>query len=253
VILARPAAHAFEIYMTRRSARSGFAPDAFVFPGGTVDGQDRDEAVRARALGSRAEAAIETLRERTGAGKTGDEPAALLAAALRELFEEAGLLLARTASGAPIDAAWLQRPELHEERERLCAGTLTFAALLERHDWYGDAHALIPFSHWVTPPSEPRRYDTYFFLASAPADQAGKADAVETHDGIWIAPERALQRHREGDFHLVYPTIKHLERLACFDQLEPALEFARNKPIATVMPDDRDEGFGLAAELERSW
>ncbi len=93
-------------------------------------------------------------------------------------------------------------------------GTLSFADFLAAHDWYADARALTLFSHWITPLSEPRRYNTHFFFAAAPPDQGALADAFETHDGIWIAPALALERQRAGTLHLVYPTIKHLERLA---------------------------------------
>ncbi|HEY1976306.1 MAG TPA: NUDIX hydrolase [Candidatus Baltobacteraceae bacterium] len=179
VILARPAAGGFELYLTRRSSRSGFAPDAYVFPGGTVDPQD------------------------------GELPGALRNAAVRELFEEAGVRL--------------------------------------------DPAAIAPFSHWVTPPSEPRRYDTHFFFALAPADQIARADAFETHDGIWIAPADALQRFREGSLHLVYPTIKHLERLRAFASVEDVAAFARTKTIHTICPDDAGDSFEIPAELEDAW
>lgn len=179
VILARAVAGGFELYMTRRSSRSGFAPDAYVFPGGTVDPQD------------------------------GAPPEALRNAAVRELFEEAGVRL--------------------------------------------DPSALIPFSHWITPPSEPRRYDTHFFFAEAPADQVAQADAYETHDGTWISPAQALQRHGDGRLHLVYPTIKHLQRLLAFTSVDGVAAFARTKTIHTICPTDAGDSFEIPSELEDAW
>jgi 8-oxo-dGTP pyrophosphatase MutT (NUDIX family) len=180
VILARAASSGFELYMTRRSARSGFAPDAFVFPGGTLEPQD------------------------------GELPEALRRAAVRELFEEAGVRI--------------------------------------------DPAALVPFSHWITPESEPRRYDTHFFFAPAPADQIARADAVETHDGIWVTPSDALARYRAGRFHLVYPTIKHLQRLLPFATLEDVAAFARRKAVVTILPSDAPGGgFVIPPELEDAW
>jgi 8-oxo-dGTP pyrophosphatase MutT (NUDIX family) len=179
VILARPSSNGFEVYLTRRSSRSGFAPDAYVFPGGTLEPQD------------------------------GQPPDALRNAAVRELFEEAGVRIG--------------------------------------------AAQLIAFSHWITPPSEPRRYDTHFFFARAPDDQVAQADAVETHDGIWISPADALRRYRDGLLHLVYPTIKHLERLCAFASLDEALEFARNKTIHTMCPTDAGDSFEIPAEFENAW
>ncbi|HVN68663.1 MAG TPA: hypothetical protein VMU38_03290 [Candidatus Binatia bacterium] len=234
VILVRPP---LELYLARRSARSAFAPDAFVFPGGTVDAQDSSPLALARTLGLDDERVAREFRSAIS-----PDARALLVAALRELFEEAGVLLARTATGEPIGAV-----------DASAGGAPAFAQFLEERDWYADAERLTLFSRWITPPSEPRRYDTHFFLAAAPADQAARADAVEMHEGLWIAPGDALARHRAGTLHLVYPTIKHLERLAAFDSVEAAQAFARAKPIVTVMPDDTGERFVLPPELENAW
>lgn len=221
--------------MTRRSARSAFAPNAFVFPGGVVDeAQDRSPAARARTLGL--------------------DDDGLRVTALRELFEEAGILIARGRDGSPIPAARIFSGELQTERERVRNGDLPFAELLSRHDWFADARALTLFSHWITPPSEPRRYDTHFFFAVAPPDQAGSADTFETHDGLWIEPRAALARYHSGTFHLVYATVKHLERLRAFDSVEAAEAFARNKPILTVLPTATPEGdFEMPAGTENAW
>jgi 8-oxo-dGTP pyrophosphatase MutT (NUDIX family) len=258
VILARPASGGVEVFMLRRSSRSSFVPHAFVFPGGTLDPDDAGERVRARTLG------LDPARLRTlfRASIPPELPAdalpvddalapALLIAALRELFEEAGVALARTASGDALGPAEHER--LAGARARLHSGDRAFAAMLEEHDWYADAAALHYFSHWITPPPEPRRYDTHFFLAIAP-DQQALADADETHDGIWISPPEALERHRRGDFYLVYPTIKHLERIAPFGDVEALAAFARSKPVLTIMPaGSRFEEFGIPASLEDAW
>ncbi len=123
-----------------------------------------------------------------------------------------------------------------------------------RTAWHADTQALTRFSHWITPPSEPRRYDTHFFFAVAPPDQVALADAIETHDGVWIPPAEALARQRAGTMHLVYPTIKHLERLTAFDSVEAAREFAKNKSVITVAPDTTaDGGFVMPPDLENAW
>ena len=261
VILARPARNGLEIYLTRRSARSAFAPDAYVFPGGTVDAADGSEQALARTIGLQAE----RLSAQFSAVSPRELPnplppldlvqaRAVSFAALRELFEEAGVLVVCRADGTTVDAQMLGAPALHEERMRVCDGTLPFAAFLERHDWYADARALTLFSHWITPESEPRRYDTYFFVATVTADRAARADAVETHDGIWAAPATALARFHAGDLHLVYPTIKHLERLRAFASVEDLAAFAARKPILTILPTASPaEGFEMPAALEGVW
>jgi 8-oxo-dGTP pyrophosphatase MutT (NUDIX family) len=254
VILARPK---FEIYLARRSGGSTFAPNAFVFPGGTIAEQDASTAAQQRTLGLERSRIAREFRAAISPDLASSEPPvgvddarALLVAAVRELFEEAGVLLARAADGHAIDRPW---DEMQAERALVQNGTVTFSDLLERHGWYADAQALTLFSHWITPPSEPRRYNTHFFFASAAADQAALADAFETHDGVWIAPADALERYRRGTMHLVYPTIKHLERLSAFASVEDAQAFARSKPVITIMPTDAGEDFEIPQPLESAW
>jgi 8-oxo-dGTP pyrophosphatase MutT (NUDIX family) len=260
MILARPAARGFEVYMTRRSGRSAFAAGAFVFPGGALDPQDFSPQTAARTLGLGPERVAAQFRARvpdglpsTEAAVDGKSAAALFAAALREVFEESGILLARTASGEAVAAAEILSSDVHDARSAVGSGGLSFAAFLERRDWFADAGALTLFSHWITPPNEARRFNTHFFFALAPPGQAGLADAVETHEGMWIAPVAALERYRSGTFRLVYPTIKHLERLAPFESLEGVRAFANDKPVLTILPATGSGGFAIPPSLEDAW
>ena len=257
VILARPR---FEVYLVRRSTRSAFAPNAFVFPGGTIEARDSSVEVQQRMLGLEPDRLAREFRATVSSELICTEPPierdaarALLVTALRELFEEAGVLLACTADEQPIDAAALDWNQISVERDAVRAGALDFAEFLGTHDWYGDARALTLFSHWITPPREPRRFNTHFFIAGAPPDQSALADAFETHDGLWISPAVALERQRRGELHLVYPTIKHLERLRAFDSVDAALTFARTKPIVTIMPGEVGDTFQIPPKLEGAW
>lgn len=258
-MLLRPSATGFDVYMVRRNARSAFAPDAFVFPGGAVDRADRDPATRARVLGIDAarldrEFRFDQPRGAPDPGTAQSQRAAIAIAALRELFEESGILLACDAHGLGVGAEALDRAAAHRARHAVRDGRQTFAAFLEAHDWFGDARALTLFSRWITPQSEPRRFDAHFFVALAPAGQAARSDDSEVHDGAWIAPQTALERHRAGAFHLVYPTVKHLERLASFDSADALVAFARSKPIVTIAPDAHpDAGYVMPETLERAW
>jgi 8-oxo-dGTP pyrophosphatase MutT (NUDIX family) len=257
VILVRPP---LEVYLARRSSTAAFAPDAFVFPGGTVEAQDATEVMRARTLGVEPARIAREFRSSIPSELGCSEPAieaadapTLFIAALRELFEEAGVLFARTATGTAIGAAASNQHGVEAQRAAVRAGALAFADFLTSHDWFADAAALTLFSHWITPPSEPRRYNTHFFFATASRDQGALADASETHDGIWIAPRAALERRRAGTLHLVYPTIKHLERLQAFESVADASEFARSKPVLTIMPRDVADDFEIPATLENAW
>lgn len=243
VMLARPAGARFEIFMVRRSQQSHFAPDAYVFPGGTVSELDLSERALARLRGPQDSTAVRG-RIRLAAAleiplASERELDALFFAALRELYEEAGVLLACDAHGKHVAVPSFPRED--------------FLEALERHELYADARHLILFSQWLTPPGFPKRYNTHFFLARAPDGIAAAADAHETHDGLWIAPAEALARKDAGGLHLVYPTVKHLERLARFETLAELWEFARTKPILALSPDTVADGYALPPALENAW
>jgi 8-oxo-dGTP pyrophosphatase MutT (NUDIX family) len=222
VMLVREDGRGPECYMLRRSAASVFLPEVFVFPGGAVD--DGDAEVGASRLLRAPEASV-------GGREASD--AAFEAAALREAFEEAGILLAARRDGSP---ARLAAETLRGARAALHAGTATFLELLESLHVVLDARGLWHFSHWITPPSEPRRFDTHFYLATAPPEQAASSDEIETHAGLWISPAEALRRASEGNFPLSFPTIAHLRKLAEHPTLAALRDFARTKPIRAVQP-----------------
>lgn len=257
VILVRPP---MEVYLTRRSSRSAFAPDAFVFPGGTLEPQDSSPEVQRQTVGLEPDRLAAEFRATVPPALQSSEPAigrdaarALLVAAVRELFEEAGVLLACDPSAKPIGVEGIDWAAVDAQRIAVRKGELGFAAFLRDHGWFADARRLTLFSHWITPPSEQRRYNTHFFLAAAPAGAAAQADAHETYDGIWIAPQRALELHRAGGLHLVYPTIKHLERLRAFDSAGGALTYAGSKPVLTIMPAATGDDFTMPPALEGAW
>ncbi len=265
VMLVRPrtAEPDFEVFMLRRSSRSAFAPDVFVFPGGTVDDADASDAMLARAVGIQPARLRAMFRsERTpllhapANEPTENERAGLVVAALRELYEEAGVLLTAHGDGTPTSPRFLLENaiRLEQAREAVRKGTIPFSNLLAEYDVYADGTALTLFSQWMTPPGEPRRYNAYFFLGRAAVDQSALADAFETHDGIWIQPQVALDRAAAGTFAMVYPTVKHVERLAHYRKLDDLVQFARAKRILRIMPHcTHDEGFTLPPELEFAW
>jgi 8-oxo-dGTP pyrophosphatase MutT (NUDIX family) len=230
-MLLRPGADGrFAVYMLRRSARSRFVPDAYVFPGGAVDAADRDLAASAGVRGS--------------AGPASPE---LAVAALREMFEEAGILLAVTRSGA---AALVDTETLTALRAELNSGA-PLSAMLDRHGLALDAGALTYYSNWVTPVTEPIRFDAHFFIARAPDDQVAAADAVEVHDGIWIEPSEALARADRGEMTIIFPTRKHLERLAAQRDIDAMLAHARARHVRPIMPVEREDGvFAFAKDDE---
>ncbi len=249
--------------MLRRSEASHFVPDVYVFPGGTLDESDMNEEAFARARGVEERVLRAQFRaEISPAFPAPDalpdlrESAGLCIAALRELYEEAGVLLACDANGVPLEASALEpyRDRLHAARAPVQRGELRFADLLAEIGAYANARALALFSQWITPPVFPRRYNAHFFVAEASREETAAADAFETHDGAWIAPADALHRCHAGTFQMVYPTIKHVERLARFGDVESLLKFARSKPIYSIMPDvPAERQFSMPPDLEYAW
>ncbi len=242
------AATPYEIFMVRRPAASKFAPDVYVFPGGTLQADDWPPADAAPTDLSAAEAHARL----GGSGKAGlDTPEGSLALwinALRELFEEAGVLLARDGQGAWLaldEPAAAARFAVH--RASVASGGLSLWELARREGLTLAPGALRYWAHWITPEAAKHRYNTRFFLALMPPRQEALhcgaqtvpealACTLETTDGIWIAPDVAVARHAAREFPLVFATFSHLRRLAQFPTLEALWAHTEHKPVVTVLP-----------------
>jgi 8-oxo-dGTP pyrophosphatase MutT (NUDIX family) len=210
VMLLRDAPGGMEVFMLRRTLNASFVGGAYVFPGGAVDPADRHDDVAAHCIAT-TDAAASDLLGVAGGGL------AYWVAALRECFEEAGVLLARTADGAAVsfaDEAVAARFNGH--RHAVHDGRLRMVELCAAEGLRLATDDVRYVSHWVTPAGEPRRFDTRFFVARAPADQEPLHDDNETIDSLWVNPAVALERQRNGELFMIFPTIKNLEHLAPF-------------------------------------
>lgn len=229
VILLREAEGAPEVLLLRRHARSGFAARAWVFPGGVADPADRRPPA---AVGG----GVDVERLSALLGRPPDVALGLAVAAVRETFEEAGILLAAGPGGAPPD---LSDPELVRMRRALgerAPGRADFNAWLAEARLVLDLGALVPFSRWRTPAAEPRRYDTIFFLARAPEGQVAEHDTVETTGLRWTSAADALAAAERGELALIYPTLRTLEALAVFDDLDTLLAAAPTTRLRPLQP-----------------
>ncbi len=230
-MLVRDGRHGLAVYLTRRSNNSRFMPGAYVFPGGAVEPSDAEPAMLARVHGT-----------------AGSAPPAVVVAALRELLEEAGILFVVRDPRGPHTT--LDERLVSGLRVRMIA-KVPFPNLLAENELALDATQLVHYSNWITPPSQRIRFDTHFFLARAPGDQIPSADAVEVHDGTWFSPADALRRAQRGDLSIIFPTWKHLERLARFDHTEPLLAHARERRIVPTRPFEGRAGeIGLTGESD---
>lgn len=209
LVLARGGDDGLELLFLQRPEESRFAAGAWVFPGGVVDPGDREAE----------------LAGRLGPGATSSETP-FLAAALRECFEETGLL--------PADRvpAWEERRRVREE---LLTGEVDLPAILRRWDLTFRELRAAYFARWVTPARLSRRYDARFFLAQ---HRGGEPHLVhgEHTDAAWVAPRLALERFRAGDFPMLFPTRKTVDSLDGFGSLDEALEAYRGRTVEPVRP-----------------
>ncbi len=231
LILARDTAAGIEVFLLRRTHLAEFASGNYVFPGGVLDPSDHDDHWTAHCETMDGAAASRLLSlERGGL--------AYWVAAIRECFEEAGLLLARDRSGALLAIDETQTAcEFAALREQLIAGSLSFAALCKARNLRLALDDIAYFSHWITAQGRPRRFDARFLVAVAPPLQTGSHDAGETVDHVWIRPEEALRRHGSGELSLMFPTIKTLGALARFADTRSLMHYARTpRAVITTMP-----------------
>ena len=211
----------FEVFLVRRHPKSSFMPSTYVFPGGKLDALDSNPAVLARTRGRSLEDAAQALGEPDDAVRA----AALYVAAIRETFEEAGVLLADFSVNADLAAA----------RARLASGT-PFVEVLSELDAYLRLDLLVPHARWVTPAAEARRFDSRFFFARAPAGQFASHDEHETTAGAWLTPGAALAESLTGALQLPPPTLRTLENLARHPSPSGVFREAAERPPAYVDP-----------------
>ena len=211
-----------EVFMMVRHYEIDFNSGALVFPGGSVDKGDK-EIIANSALYSGGEGFDEaTLSFRI--------------AAIRETFEESGILLARPkGSAALVDAKRAGEIEA-ASRADLCDGKITFLKVLTDNGMMLALDELVPYAHWITPEGMPKRFDTWFFLAAAPPDQLGAHDGRESTDSIWVSPREAVAGGDSGRFKLPFPTTRNLIRLAKQPNVQSAMDHARGMTVVTVLP-----------------
>src|SRR3954471_6542799 len=211
-----------EVFMMVRHYEIDFNSGALVFPGGSVDKGDQEIIARPDLC----------------SGSEGLDSAALSfrIAAIRETFEESGILLARPkGSKALIDPKRASEVEALS-RADLCESKTSFLTVLADNGLVLALDELVPYAHWITPEGMPKRFDTWFFLAAAPPEQAGAHDGKESTDSIWVSPREALAGGESGRFKLPFPTTRNLIKLGKQPSVRNALDDSRGRPVVTVMP-----------------
>jgi 8-oxo-dGTP pyrophosphatase MutT (NUDIX family) len=227
----------FEVFMVVRHHQIDFASGALVFPGGKIDPGDR--LVRDRCPNTE---------------DLSDEVLALQVGAIREVFEECGVLLARAPETNQLISG--ERLEgLEPYRDRLNANEITMAMFLEQEDLYLACDLLVPFSHWTTPTMMPKRFDTWFYIVEAPADHTAIHDGHESVDSVWISPNDALEGGANGKYTIIFPTRLNIEMLAKSGTADEAIAASKSRVIVEVLPwtEKRDDGTYLCIQPEAGY
>jgi 8-oxo-dGTP pyrophosphatase MutT (NUDIX family) len=221
---------AFEVLMVKRHHQIDFASGALVFPGGKSHAGDHDRAWENHTVGWEAYDAVQrTMR----------------IAAIREVFEEAGILLARRRDGQPMSGEACPM----DVRLAVDAGTTRFIDVVSRLDAYLDLDALTVFARWITPPLTPKRFDTWFYAVNAPIEQLAACDGRETVDAEWIAPAEALRLAAAGERKVIFPTRMNLKLLAEASGAADAVARAAARKLVTVQPQIQSRPSGRVLVL----
>lgn len=234
VLLLRDHPHSgcLEVLMVRRHEGSVFAGGMHVFPGGELEDGDCDPGWVKLCYGP----SPEELRKLSRDGTHPARALGLMIAGVRELFEEAGILLAVRNPEGTFFIPGKEDVLFREHRAKLREGKLDFQELVRDLGLRLALDRLVFFAHWITPEISPIRYDTRFFLAPAPPGQDPDHDRAETTSCLWTRPEEALRLCGEGRFPLLPPTMANLHALSDFRDLREALVISREREVPTILP-----------------
>lgn len=232
VLLVRddPGTGALQVFLQRRVAGMAFAGGMTVFPGGGVSPDDVPDLRRWRGPGP--------ARFGERLDQPADLAAALVTAAVRETFEECGVLLAAAPGTEPGPLG----PDAPRWRDDLVERRATLPGLLAEHDLELRADLLVPWSRWITPVVNPRRYDTAFLIARLPGGQDADDATTEAVEARWWTPQDALAGFGDGDLALMAPTVRTLEELSRHPRADDALDAAVRRDIDPITPEVRREG-----------
>ncbi len=227
ILLIRDGAQGLEVFMVQRHHQIDFASSALVFPGGRVDEYDHAPELRDVCIHWEE-----------------DDPKTLpwRAAAIRESFEETGILLARKKNQSKDFISGDHALSLWDFRKKIEDRDPPFADFLRQHDLQADCAALSFYAHWITPEMMPKRFDTHFFIAAAPEGQAGLHDGREMVDSIWLRPKDAIKDGETGKRQVIFPTRMNLSLIAECENVAQAMAATRARKIVTVLPKVDNSG-----------
>jgi 8-oxo-dGTP pyrophosphatase MutT (NUDIX family) len=233
LLLVRDAPTGLEVFMVERPGAADFG-GMHVFPGGKVDSADATVEARCVALTDA------LASEQLGIARGG---IAFWSAAIREAFEEAGVLLGYRGDGLVDLSIPATRDRFADHRDAVHKGDLSIVELCEREDLELATDRVYYFSHWITPVGPPRRYDTRFFLAHMPENQETAHHERELEDGVWVRPADALAHQEAGRWTMIFPTLTTLRSLARYDHVDALVSDVRAwRHLPEITPERHRQG-----------
>lgn len=221
ILLLRDGPEQLEVFMVERHHKIDFAEGALVFPGGKVETSDAAPELEAFCC---------------GADSGSENENTVRVAAIRETFEECGVLLARPGGTQDlVDGTRLESISVRY-RDELQNGRSSMLDMVRAEELELAFDLLVPFAHWITPEFMPKRFDTHFFLVAAPLDQLAVHDGFESVDSLWTTIPSALELEKTGRRTIIFPTLENIKKLGRSHSVEDALENARHDTIVTVLP-----------------
>ncbi len=223
----------FEVFLLKRHEKSSFMGGNYVYPGGRVDRDDGSLDTCGLCKGLTSDEASRIL----AASFSPEESMAHWIAAIRELFEEAGILFAYTAKGNAIDfSSSADQERFLHYRHALQKGEMTICQVAQEENILFAVDQLCYYAHWITPEAHTYRFDTRFFIARHPEGQVASHDMKETIAGTWITPHGALDENLHGEIALAPPTVKTLEDLSRFQSIDQVFESLKRNAIKPILP-----------------
>ena len=238
----------WEVFLACRHRDQSFMATAYVFPGGQVDAADTGAELHdfiATPDHFNPQALLQD------AGLTREMAQSFFICAIRETFEEAGVLIARDSSGNSfkIDSDQ-EKARFADYRRELNAGGMTLKDIAQKENLLFSPDALIPYAHWITPEISPKRFSTRFFLARLPEGQLTTTDCNELTDCLWTTPKNILKMHYNKEIMLMPPTLKTLEELAAYANIDALFSGARNRTIYPILPQHSENFLKLPHDPE---
>jgi 8-oxo-dGTP pyrophosphatase MutT (NUDIX family) len=251
VILLRPSETGqWEIFLARRHQKQVFMAGAYVFPGGQLEETDGDPQLEKYIITAKAFDPRRLLQDN---GLPREKALEFFVAAIRETFEEVGIFLGGKTGGKFVsfyDKDVLKR--FSNYRRELSASQITLAEIARKEKILLFPDSLITYAHWITPEFEKMRFNTHFFLAKLPPDQTPVTDSVELTESLWVTPQKALEMHRQGKILLMPPTLKTIEELSTFRDIDKLFFATKKKIIYPILPQLAGNSLKLPHDPEYS-